>query len=132
MIEECEVEQETVEFSLEDTKWLAKYYIDLFFKDKTMYCGGPIPNSFLYKDRYISAVLNLDICNGMDFIYDAIGAKYTEKQLRHLERQGQLPEDVKYVIAKFRDLAKAGIPKQFAVGILLIYLELCEGFKAAA
>jgi hypothetical protein len=120
------------EYAIEDAKLLAKHYIDMFFKDKSLYCGGSIPKNMLHKDRYISAVLNLDICNGMDYIYDAVGVTYTEEQMRYYERQGQLPEDVKYVISLFSMCAKAGIPKQFAVGIIVIYLELCEGHKLAA
>jgi hypothetical protein len=117
------------EHVVDDTKWLAKYYIEMYFRDKAMYCGGPIPKHMLYTDRYISAVLNLNVCNGMDIIYNAVGVNYTDEQMRHFERQGQLPDDVKYVIYMFRELARAGIPKQFAVGILFIYLELCEGYK---
>ena len=36
-------------------------------------------------------------------------------------------EDVWFVIDIFRQCAVAGIPKCFSPGILLVYLELCEG-----
>ena len=110
----------------------AKHYIEKFFKDKSMYCGGSIPKSVLFRERNIKAVVDLDVCNGMDIIYKTIGSNYTEKELIVCEQKGRLPDDVVYVISKFRELARAGIPKYFSVGILLIYLELCEGYRLAA
>lgn len=127
--QEVEKDFDLTEYAVEDAKLLAKHYIDMFFRDRPLYCGGEIPKSMLHKDRYISAVLNLDIHNGIEYIYDAVGVNYSEEQMRHFERQGQLPNDVKTVISLFQMCAKAGIPKQFAVGIIIIYLELCEGHK---
>lgn len=136
-LDDLEVENTTepvfeFEYLVDDLNMLAKYYIDLYFCDKELPEGGQIPKKLLHSDRYISYVLNTDICNGMDLIYKIVGVDYTVEQVRHFERQGQLPEDVKYVISMLHDMSRRGIPKQFAIGIFLIYLELCQGHKLAA
>lgn len=133
-LEEKEAAEPVFEFDylVDDLNLLAMYYIDLYFCDKQDDKGKAIPKSVLHSERYISYVLNLDICNGMEKIYQLVGVEYTNEQMRHFERQGQLPDDVKYVISTLHDCSKRGIPKQFAIGIFLMYLELCEGYKLAA
>lgn len=132
--EEPETETEPIfefDYLVDDLNMLAKYYIDLYFCDKEI-DGKPIPKSVLHSKQYISYVLNLDICSGMDKIYELVGIEYEGEQMRYFERQGQLPDDVKYVIDMLNDCSKRGIPKQFAIGIFLMYLELCIGHKLAA
>lgn len=107
----------------DDIKALAKHYINGFFKDKSFWCGGPIPQKMLNDPKYIDYMLNLDICNGMDCIYNTLGSDPT------LDASDN---DIKHVIGLFNTCARAGIPKQFSVGIILMYLELCEGCKLAA
>ena len=38
-------------------------------------------------------------------------------------------EDIWYVISIFQQCAEMGIPKCFRPGMLLVYLELCEGIR---
>ncbi len=119
------------EYLVDDLDMLAKYYIDLYFCDKTYPDGSSIPKKVLHSKHNISRVLNMDVCNSMELVYKTIGVEYSNDEMRHFERQGQLPDDVKYVIAMLHDCSRRGIPKQFAVGIFVMYLELCEGHKLA-
>lgn len=118
------------EYLVGDVEMLAKYYIDLYFRDKELPKG--VTKKLLHSKKYTSMVLNLDICTGIDSIYKLVGVEYTNEQMRYFERQGQLPDDVKYVISMLHDCSKRGIPKQFAVGVIVMYLELCEGHKLTA
>lgn len=119
------------DYFVNDLNMLAIYYIDVYFCDKDGKDGKRIPKSILHLEKYISYVLNLDICSGMEKIYQLIGIEYTNEQMRFFERQGQLPDDVKYVILMLHDCSKRGIPKQFAIGIFLMHLELCDRKMAA-
>ena len=124
---------------VEDLKSLAKHYIDLFFRDKRFYCGGRIPKHMLNDPKYVSYMLNLDVCNGMDMIYAAIGSDVVVEDVIEEEDEdesddeisetnsSQIPDDVRRVLSLFDMCSKAGIPKQFAVGLTIMYLELCDG-----
>ncbi len=117
---------------IEDLKALAKHYINVFFKDKTDDNGLPFTSDKLHESRYISTVLNTDVCEGMDKIYSAIGVDYTDDQMRAYERTGQVPDDICHVLSLINACIKCGIPKAFSTGIIIVYLELCKGHKLAA
>jgi hypothetical protein len=123
---------------VEDLKSLAKHYIEIFFRDKKFYCGGRIPKHMLNDNKYVGYMLNLDVCNGMDMIYAAIGSDVVIEDFIEEDEEedddeisetnsSQIPDDVKRVLSLFDMCSKAGIPKQFAVGITIMYLELCDG-----
>jgi hypothetical protein len=115
---------------IDDMKDLVAYYVAVFFKNKSHFRGGSISDTILYSTEHVDLVLNLDICRGADLIYKTMG---TNNQVDKLaERNGQLPSDVKKVISLLNECALLGIPKCFASGIIMLYLELCEGLKAAA
>lgn len=122
-------EEPTYEFDYfkSDLRLLAKYYIDLFFEGKQHYVGGSIPKSVLYSARNTGMVLNLDISNGMHKVYSLLknGSFLEEEE----ESSRKVPEDIRYAIGLFAECAKSGIPKCFAVGIIIMYLELCEGYR---
>lgn len=124
-----EEEAEDFGFFYDDLKVLVHHYIDRFFDDKHYHSGGPIPNKFLHSPRYLNMVMDYDICNGIDFVYGALDGQFAPLEVEVLEKKGQLPEDVKYVIGLFDKCAQAGVPKAFCVGIALMHLELCDGYK---
>jgi len=99
--------------------------IDRFFVGREMYCGGEIPKSVLHADEYVSLVLNTDVINGMDIVYDAI-ARSGQYQT---EFEHGVSDDVKHVIDLIHEIKGFGVPKPFITGILLMYLELCEGMS---
>lgn len=121
--QECQVEFEFENF-VDDTKSIAKHYIDLFFWDKQLPDGSPIPKSSLYDDSNIDRVMNTSVCNGVDIIYKMIDGQYSQKS-----RSGQIPDDVKYITSLMQDCSKARIPKAFASGVVIMYLNLCKGYK---
>lgn len=108
---------------LQDLTELAKQYILNFFADKEMYCGGSIPTRMLLTPRNISLVMNSSVEATLGKIYE-----YIEPHFKQLSADsGLIAEDVKLVISILKQCSNAGIPKEFATGILVIYLEHCEG-----
>lgn len=108
-----------------DFEDLAKQYIRLFFRDKIDEYGSVIDPEDLYTKRNISLVLNLTICDGMPIIYNALKSCY-KKDVQ--KRKGKISEDIQLVLKVLNDCAKV-VPKNSAVGLLAIYIEVCKGCK---
>lgn len=108
-----------------DVKALAKQYMEQFFKDKMLHCGGKIPRSFLFAERRISMVMNYDIIKGVERAYKSL-----EKVMPmpcDAKQSGEATDDIKLVNETLNLLARSGIPQQFAGGMMCLYLEFIEG-----
>ena len=101
-------------------------YIDAFFKDREMHYGGPIPNDILHSPYYVSIVLNTDICKGSDRVYEAIACS-DDDDFDSVD--AEFPEDIQFLVGMLEECASLNIPKCFATGITLMYLELCMGIE---
>ena len=110
-----------------DVKSLAKQYMDQFFKDKMLHCGGKIPRSFLFAERRISMVMNYDIIKGVERAYKSLESVMTEKEIEQAKQSGEATDDIKLVNETLNLLARSGIPQQFAGGMMCLYLEFIEG-----
>ena len=114
--------EKTPQFEYErvDLKEHAKRCIDLYFSDKN------ISKQILHSDKYLNLLINTDFVKGVDLVYQIIGINCNN------DRKGQLPSDVSYLLAMLRDCSRRDIPRQFAIGIIIMHLELCEGYKLEA
>jgi hypothetical protein len=102
----------------------AKEYIDLFFCNRNMYCGGSINRKILHSKNWIDLVANTNVASGVILAYKAMkNAGFKQR------KKFGCTEDILFVIDIFKQCALLGIPKCFSSGILLIYLELCEGIS---
>lgn len=110
-----------------DVRELAADYICRFFKGRQMFCGGSISPRILKSPEYITLVLNQDICGSVDRAFEILQA--CGKINCESDGEGVLSEDVRMIISIFEKCAVAGIPKCFAGGLMLMYLELCEGLE---
>jgi len=99
---------------------LVRFYMERFFGDKMMHCGGKIPKLLLLSDRRVSMVQNYDICMGVDRCY-----KYLKDYL--IDSQSEITYDIKLVTQVLNLLSRSGIPQQYAGGMLCLYLEFVEG-----
>lgn len=127
---ELEENQEFIEFSKdfqENAKRIAKKYINQFFKDKEYYLGGEIPQEELFSNTSILTVLNSNIEDSVDRAY--IGLK--PLLLKEKKNFGNLEVtcDVRIVVGILNLLSLSCIPKQFAGGLMLLYLKFVEGIK---
>lgn len=121
-----------MDISVEDLRSLARYYIQIYFHDKTDSKGQPFSQDMLINERNINMVLNNDINNGVDKIYKVLNKQYTPEELHQFMKRAKLPGDVRWVIHQFKDCSRRCIPKHFAAGITLMYLELCKGYDLSA
>lgn len=132
-IEEEQEQDQTVEdittgIFIENIRVLAREYINRFFQVQEMYCGGKIPTSFFLTEENISMVMNTSLEDGVRRSYEIIeqDGRYKSEAIDSL-----VPEDVKLLISIMNKCSKLGVPKEFVPGIVLIYLEHCEGMKVA-
>jgi hypothetical protein len=112
-----------------DVKVLAKTYIELFFRDKTLHCGGKIPKSFLLSEKRIDRVLNYDISTGVQMAYKNLEPTITQEEILDCHRNGEISRDIKMVTEVLNLLARSGVPQQFAGGMMILYLEFVEGVR---
>ena len=112
-----------------DVKALAKQYMEQFFKDKMLHCGGKIPRSFLFADRRVSIVLNYDISQGVDRAYSSLESTLSEYEVEQARQTGEATSDIKLVNETLNLLARSGVPQQFAGGMMCLYLEFVEGIN---
>jgi len=119
--EELETTNEECAFTVDDMKCLAKNYLNVYFKN--LKNGQKFNVDKLHTPRNISMVLNLDICEGMPIIYNAI-----KPYFKNIE-EGKIPKDILFVMSELNRCSKLGLPKCFAVGVIGVYLEICMGCK---
>ena len=121
--ESHEIVENPEEF-IDSVKNAAKNYLEAFFHGRNMYCGGPISPKILYSKTAISKVMNTDSESGCRRAYAAMKRENFKQRPKNKET-----EDIWYVISIFQQCAEMGIPKCFRPGMLLVYLELCEGIR---
>lgn len=127
-IPEIVVRSSSQEFTA-NVKILAKKYIEDFFKDKMLHCGGKIPKSFLNSDRRVSMVMNYDIIMGIDHAYSALEKTIPFEELERARNTGETTSDIVLVNETLYMLSQSGVPQQFAGGMMILYLEFIEGVE---
>lgn len=102
---------------LEEIRGLARDYMKRFFSNKSMYCGGKIQNRNLLTDGNVTTVLTSEISEAIDLSHEL------------LENSGEIivSKNSDKIIEILNSIAKFRIPKEFAGGMLLLYLHFCEG-----
>jgi hypothetical protein len=108
---------------------LALHYIEQFFKDKKLFSGGKIPSYMLRCKKRISMVMNYDIIKGVDHAYAVLDDMVSPEEKIKATQTGEATENVKLVIEILDLLAKSHVPKQFAGGIMILYLEFIRGVQ---
>ena len=91
------------------------YYIDLYFHDKDY-----DKSMNLYDMRFIKLVINSSIINSVHLIYECLSIEYAGKKLRRRQY-------IDKALDMFHHCAMRGIPKSFAVGIVLMDYIVCKG-----
>ena len=109
-----------------DAQAYAKVCIGVFFQDKAMYCGGSVPKRLLQAPQYVSLVLNTDVMDGVDVAYQSL-RRASHQVTWETDEATTVPREVKFVIAILNHCKTLDIPKVFATGLMLMYLEICEG-----
>lgn len=100
---------------------LVPRHISSYFK------GVEVPKDVDLRDhRYVDLCIRTGICEAVDMAYAAMG-----ESGRFLGQRGDgtIGEDVEFVIAILRGIRARCVPQEFSAGMLLMHLEILEGFK---
>lgn len=129
----ADIGTETIEDFKKDSEDLAKYYINVFFHSK------PPKNGYKIKDLVdspssLSTVINTNIISGVQKAYKALNNYIiiTQEDLNKAKKDGDVTQEIKLVNETLKSLHKAGVPQQFAGGMMILYLEFCEGVSFGA
>ena len=99
----------------------ARQCIEKFFAEREMHYGGPIPKKMLHSQRYLE-FLKLDISSAVNKIYDSVEVESDFDET-------SISNETKLIIAILDECAMMNIPKQYAGGITIAFLELCQGAR---
>jgi hypothetical protein len=121
-----ELQQFTEQFA-DKVRELAVDYIDKFFGDKKLCSGGKIPKYMLHCPKRISMVMNYDIVKGVNHAYRVLREMATPEKVKRASMIGEATDDIKLVNETLNLLSRSGVPQQFAGGMMILYLEFCEG-----
>ena len=97
-----------------------------FFQKKEMYYGGPISEKMILTDHYINTVARSSFCQDVDRAYLALSKSGIQTEA---ENENLVSDDIRLVIQVLDDCVINRIPKCFRGGIVLMYLEICEGIE---
>lgn len=129
-IEDLEVVEEIVNVEAYTTHFhgdirvLAEHHLVSFFSNQDYFCGGKIPENLLVTEKNISIAMNTNIEDGFPYAYKCIRESGT---VAIQSDPNFISDDVKLVISILLKCAKAGVPREMATGLVLLYLEFCEG-----
>ena len=134
MLQNQEIQEEHLE-GLDDFKeemmpdlnTLVRKYIDNFFHDKELHCGGPIPKKLLHSPHYIVMVINTTVSNAVIAAFKSLDHFAENENLDDEGNDGIVTDDMKTVIAIQNHTCERRIPKEYSGGVMLMYLELCKG-----
>lgn len=116
--------EDNPEMVAEEARALARDWIIEFFAGKQMHCGGDIPLQVLLTDHNIDLLLKTNMSSATVIVYAAMevsnGAPYAIKM-------GGISDDVKWILTFIKHCANQSVPNCFVGGLMLIYLELCDG-----
>lgn len=111
----------------EDLENLARRQINNFFREKKLYCGGPIPNSYLMSDSSITTVVCSKFADGIQSFYEVITSSIPKKPF---ELEGEdIDHDIYYFLTLLHETHRCNVWIKFRAGMILLYLKLCKGYK---
>lgn len=110
-----------------DLKELAKESLLLFFKRKSWFVGGEVPEKELLSEESINAVLFTPFGDEpFAFIHEKClpcvrqPKSYTETSL---------PYTVSFLLELLAEMRSMSIPKEFQPGLVLLYFKFCKGIN---
>jgi hypothetical protein len=124
---------QTVSDFKKDTEDLAKYYINVFFNNKR-FKNGNTTKDLMKCSHNLSTVVNTSIISGVQRAYKALNNYIivTQEDMNKAKKNGDVTQEIKLVNETLKSLHKAGVPQQFAGGMMILYLEFCEGVSFGA
>lgn len=121
-----DIEVTRVKHFKKDIKKIAKEYIRIFFKNKKNKDGKRINKEVLFDKQNIIKLLNINIVESTKIIYSSLE---NSKEFGIKSKKEDVTNEIKLVNESLKKIYNAKIPQQFAGGMLLMYLEICEGIE---
>lgn len=121
---------ESIDDFKNDSIGLATYYIKIFFKDKFIH-ELTSPDYNLLDENKILTVVNTSIIMSVQKSYKVLEnyINITQEDINKAKKNGDVTEDIKLINETLKSLYKAGVPQQFAGGMMILYLEFCKGIN---
>ena len=113
----------------EETREFAIKSMDEFFSQKEYYCGGNIPHNLLFTEDNINLVTGVVMEEGIGRVHAILEQNDPPSVCSALRISPEVPWQVMYVRYLLEMCSSQRIPKIFAPGIILIYLDLCNGMR---
>jgi len=110
-----------------DYRELAEMYIQLFFLEKSWFCGGLIPQCELISDSSIQTVLRTQFSEHcFKFIHEECLPRIPNNKGYD---DNSIPWEIHYLLNLLEGLRTVGVPKEYQPGLLLLYFKFCKGMK---
>ena len=109
-----------------DFETLAVDALETFFRDKSWYCGGPIPDSELLSDFSLKTVLRTKID---DRWQDIVHNGYEQLTPDPDYDDPTVPWSIHRLLGVLDEVRSKGITQDFHAGLALLYLKFCEGVQ---
>jgi len=107
---------------------LASDYLKMYFAQRSLYSGGPIPPRLFDDPTYISHVLNMTVGDSAKLAHEFMGEP-SDEESKEVQKKGGICSHVELVLSILNTCGEMRIPKCFIGGIVLAHLELCEGIE---
>lgn len=98
--------------------------ISKFFAQKRYWCGGTIPQSKLFSVKNINLVMQASIIDAIDTFHALLASGETPENVDRTD----IEWESRMILAVFTEAARLRISKDCYGGLLLLFLEFCEGF----
>ena len=108
---------------------LVRRYIRAFFKGRQYHSGGDLYPAELETPYYLSLVLRTKFSEGIDSVYEMMGEQSLDYEFE--KEDTTMSKDMSKLLSLLSECGSLRIPKRFAIGIIIMYLEICEGFEFA-
>ncbi len=109
-----------------DLNKLAKDCLKEYFRDKSWFVGGPIPERLLLSENSIKTLLRTEFnAESIGYLHEHCLPKIRQPSSY---TETTVPWTVAFLIQLFTSMAKRGIPKDFQAGMAFLYFNLCKGF----
>lgn len=95
--------------------------LNVFFRKKEWYVGGPIPDELLYTKRNFKLINNIALLDAVEWAYKAI------EQGKFLAKTGYKKNvEITITLRIMHDCERKDVRQDHIGGIIVLYLELCE------
>lgn len=116
-----------IKLTISQIKKLAVDNIKTYFISKKLYSGGGIPNLIFKDDKTIKRIITTDLETACIIAHNTIG--FSEEEKNQVERHGGIYNSTDKILKIIEECAKLKIPQEFIPGIILLHLELCDGYR---